>query len=89
MSSDNSEKLGVSDIGCFGLVCAVIAFICTWFSAIIAVPFAGFLFGWIPAIVMAFIVYVCAEIALILMFRILAVLFLIAAFLFFTGAIIS
>lgn len=81
----SSEK---SDVGCFGLVCAFIAFISTWFSVIAAFPFLGFVFGWIPAIVMAFIVYVCAEIALWLMWIILVLLLLIAGFLFFAGAIL-
>ncbi|ULJ69585.1 hypothetical protein MIS45_01595 [Wielerella bovis] len=82
----STEKNSGSDIGCFGLVCAIIAFICTWVSAIVAFPFLGFVFGWIPAIVMAFIVYVCAEIALWLMWLIILVLLVIAGILFAAGA---
>lgn len=85
----SEEKgLGVSDIGCFGTVCAIIAFVFTWGSAIVAFPFFGFVFGWIPAIVMAFIVYVCAEIALWLMWLIVLALLIIAGILFVTGTVV-
>ncbi len=76
------------NIGCFGAVCAVIAFISTWFSMIIGFPFLGFIFGWIPAGIMALIIYVCAEIALWLMWLILFILLVLAGALFATGAVI-
>lgn len=76
------------DIGCFGTICALVAFVCTWVSMIASLNVLGFIFGWIPAIVMALIVYICAEIALWLVWIILAVLLLIAAGLFLTGTAI-
>lgn len=75
-----------SEVGCFGTICGVIAFVCTWFSMIMSFPFLGFVFGWIPAIVMALIVYACAEIAIWLMWIILVGLLVIAGILFATGA---
>lgn len=74
------------NIGCFGWICAFIAFVSIWFSAIAAFNFFGFIFGWLPALIVAVLVAVCADIALWLMWCILVFALLVAGALLLFGA---
>lgn len=75
-----------SDIGCFGLFCAGIAFFATWIFAFITFNFFGLVLGWIPALIVAVVIYFTAGFAIWLIAVCLFILFVLA-FLAFAGII--
>lgn len=51
------------DVGCFGLFCAGIAFFATWIFAFVTFNFLGLVLGWIPALIVAVVIYFTAGLA--------------------------
>lgn len=53
--------------GCFAIICSAITFFATWIFAIVIFNFFGLVLGWIPAMIVAIVIYFVAEIALVLL----------------------
>lgn len=80
MSSEDWEN----NVGCFGLFCACIAFFATWGFSIVTFNFFGLVLGWIPALIVGFVVYFASYLALFIFYVILIIILLSALFMYFS-----